>query len=77
MGKRDIPQQDYDEIVRLCIKCLRGSTCTRLGSQDPMIRGSKPPSGGIIRMEIGNLLEDFKTYIICTLTTQLDILQAK
>lgn len=28
-------------------------------------------------MEIGNLLEDFKTDILGTLTMQLDILQAK
>lgn len=28
MGKGDISQQDYDEIIRLCIRCSRGSTRT-------------------------------------------------
>ncbi len=28
-------------------------------------------------MEIGNLFENFKTYMLGTLTTQLDVLQAK
>ena len=27
MGKGDISQEDYDEIIRFCIKCSRGSTC--------------------------------------------------
>jgi len=42
-----------------------------------MSRGRKPHSGGVMWMEIGNLLEDFKMEILGTLTTQLNILQAK
>jgi len=42
-----------------------------------MSRGMKPHSGGITRMEICNLLEDFKTNILGTLTMQLHVLQAK
>jgi hypothetical protein len=34
-------------------------------------------SGGVTRAEVGNLLENFKTDILSTLTTQLDVLQAK
>ncbi len=47
MVKGDISQEDYDEIVRLCIRCLRGSTRTGVGSRDPMTRGRKPHSGGV------------------------------
>lgn len=42
-----------------------------------MRKGSKPHSGGVTRMEIDNLLEDFKIEILGTLTTQLDILHAQ
>jgi len=77
MGKGDISQENYDEIIHLCIKCSRGSTPTGTGSQDPMSKGSKPHSGGIMQMEIGNLLEDFKTDILSILIMQLDVLHAK
>lgn len=71
MGKEDISQEDYDEIIRLCIRCSRGSTHTESGSQDSMTRGSKPATGAVTRVEIDNLLEDLKTYILGTLTMQL------
>lgn len=40
-------------------------------------RDNKISGGGITRTEIGNLLEDFKTDILGTLTMQLDIMKAK
>jgi len=66
--QEDISQEDYDEIVHLCIRYSQGSTHTGLGSRDLMTRGTKPHSGGITRMEISNHLEDFKTSIMGTLT---------
>lgn len=77
VGNGDIYQEDYDEFVLLCIRCSLGNTRTGLGNQASMIRGSKPPSRDITRVEIDNLLEDFKTDILGNLATQLDILQAK
>ena len=44
---------------------------------DMFTRGNKIFDGGITRTEIGNLLEYFKTDILGTLTTQLEIMQAK
>lgn len=41
-----------------------------------MTRGSRPPSRGVTRIEIENLLEYFKTDILGTLTTQLYALHA-
>jgi len=40
-------------------------------------RDNKISSGGITCVEIDNLLEDFKTNILGTLTIKLDIMQAK
>ena len=40
-------------------------------------RDNKISGGRITRAEIGNLLEDFKTDILGTLTMQLDIMQSK
>lgn len=42
MGKGNISQEYYDEIVLLCNRCLRGRTRTGPGSQDPIAKGSKP-----------------------------------
>jgi len=77
MGKGDIYHEDYDEIICLCITCSWGSAHTRATSLDPMSRESKLHSGGVAQMDISNLMEYFKTDILGTLTTQLDVLQAK
>jgi hypothetical protein len=77
MGKGDIYQETYDNIVLLCIRCSRGSTQTRSGMWTSLTRNSNITSGGVTRAEVGNLLENFKIDILSTLTTQLDVLQAK
>ena len=41
------------------------------------IRGNVPSSGGVTRMELGNLLENFKTDILGAMGSQLYSLQAK
>ena len=41
------------------------------------VRGNVPSSGGITRVEIGNLLENFKTNILGAMGSQLDALQSK
>jgi hypothetical protein len=74
MGKGDIYQETYEDIVLLCIRCSRGSTWTKSGMQTSLIRNNNITSGGFTRVELGNLLEKFKTNILSTLTTQLDVL---
>jgi len=44
---------------------------------DVSTRDNKTLEGSIIQVEIGNFLEDFKTDILGTLETQLDIMQVK
>jgi hypothetical protein len=77
MGKGDIYQETYDNIIQLCIRFSRGSTQTRSGMQTSLTRSNNTTSGGVMRAEVGNLLEDFKIDILSTLTTELDVLQAK
>ena len=42
-----------------------------------LTRSNNTTSRGVTRAEVGNLLENFKTNILSTLTTQLDVLQTK
>jgi hypothetical protein len=77
MGKGVIYQETYDDIVLLCIRCSRGSSQTRSGMHTPLTRNSNITSGGVTRVEVGNLLEKFKIDVLSTLTTQLDVLQSK
>lgn len=77
MGKGDIYQENFADIIDLCIRISRGSTRLKLAERDMLTRDKKIFGGGVTRIEIENLLEDFKTDILGTLTTQLDIMQAK
>jgi len=75
MGKGDIYQEDYVNIINLCIRCSRGSTRLKLEERDMTTRDNKISDESITHVEIGNLLEDFKIDILGTLMTQLDIMQ--
>ena len=77
MGKGDIYQEDYVDIIKLCIRFSRGSTRLKPAECDVTTRDRKISGRSITCVEIGNLLEDFKTDISGTLMTQLDIMQAK
>jgi hypothetical protein len=77
MGKGDIYQENYDNIILLCIRCSQGHTWTKSGMRSSLTINSNITSGGVTRAEVGNRLENFKTDILSTLTTQLDVLQAK
>eukprot|EP00253_Pinus_taeda_P004519 PITA_04519 len=77
MGKGDIYQEGFADIIDLCIKSSRGSTRIKPIEHDRFARENKISIEGVTRVEIGNLFENFKTDILGTLTTQLDVLQAK
>jgi len=77
MGKGDIYQENFADIIDLCIRSLRGSTRIKPIEYDRFVRDNKISTEGVTRVELGNLLENFKTDILGTLTTQLDIVQAK
>ena len=67
MGKGDISYLSFDEIVELCQKYSRGRAKT--GKRDITSRASKLRIGGVIRVEIRSLLENFKTDLLSTLGT--------
>jgi len=77
MGKGDIYQENLADIINLCIRSSRGSTRVKPADHDRFVRDNKISTEGVTRIEIGNLLENFKTDILGTLTTQFDIMQAK
>jgi hypothetical protein len=78
LGKGDISKESYDEIVNLCKRCSRGASRNRLNSRDTTFsRVQKSASGGATRVEIGNLLEDFKTEMLSSFASQMDTLQIK
>ena len=74
MGKGDIYQENFADIIDLCIRSSRGNTRLKLAEHDQFVRDNRISAEGVTRAEIGNLLENFKTDILGTLTTQLDIM---
>lgn len=66
MDKGDIYQEEYANIINLCIRCSRGTTRLKSVERDMITRDSKISGGSTTRIEISNLLEDFKTDIMGT-----------
>lgn len=60
MGKCDIYQEEYADIIKLCIRSSRGRTRLKPAERDMTTRDNKISGGGITHVELGNLLEDFK-----------------
>jgi hypothetical protein len=77
MGKWDISKEPLDEIIYLCLRNSRGSLRSRTQAQDTTTGIKKSTNGGVTRVEISNLFDNFKTDILRNLTTQLDVLQVK
>jgi hypothetical protein len=77
MGKGDISKESYEAICDLCRRCSRGISRSKLGIRDFPTRATKSTNGGVTHVEIGNLLEEFKTDILGILSSQLDVFQAK
>eukprot|EP00253_Pinus_taeda_P017200 PITA_17200 len=75
MGKGDISTLPFEEIVDLCEKYSRSKA--RNGKRAISSKATKSASASVTRVEIGNLLEEFKTNLLSTLGTQIDTLKAK
>ena len=76
MGAGDISQMTYNDICELCRRYSRGITKSGKSPRDLVSRITKP-SGGVTRTEIGNMLDNFKTDILSSFSSQLDTFQAK
>ena len=77
MGAGDVSLLKYEEIHDLCRRYSRNASRSGRGIQDKVNRTTETSREGVSRMEIGNLLEGFKTDILSSLSSQLDVLQAK
>jgi len=65
MGKVDISQLSFGEICELCIHISRGKARTRKNPRDPLMsRINKSSPRTVSRVELGNLLDKFKTNIL-------------
>jgi len=71
MGKGDIIQLPLSDIRELCVRISRGKSKTRKGPRDPsLVRVNKSTTSLVSRAEIGNMLDEFKTDILGSLSEQ-------
>jgi hypothetical protein len=78
MASGDISHKPFSEICEMCKNYSRSRDKIGKNVRDPYSRNLKPVnSGGITRVEIGNLLENFKNNILITIGSQLDTLKIK
>lgn len=76
MGKGDIYQLPLHDIAELCVHLSRGKSKIGKGPRDPsLIRPNKSVTGSVSREEIGNMLDEFKTDILGSISEQLDTLK--
>ena len=75
----DISHKTFAQIGEMCKNYSRSRGKVGKNFREPYsrnVRGNIPSSGGVTRVELGNLLENFKTDILGAMGSQLDYLQA-
>jgi hypothetical protein len=77
MGAGDISHLPFPKIAELCKKYSRGKAKREIGQRDIVTKSTKSISNGVTKTELGNLFERFKTDIMNTFGSQLDMLKAK
>ena len=78
MASWDISHKPFTKICEICKHYSRSRAKNGKNVRDPYSRNLKGvSSGGITKVEIGNLLENFKTDILITIGSQLDTLNIK
>jgi hypothetical protein len=78
MASEDIYQKYFEEISELCRTYSRSRGKNAKSVRELVNKNTKvPTSGGVTRIELGNLLEKFKTNILGTIGSQLDTLKIK
>ena len=74
MGKGGISKEWYDDTIQVCLKCSRRSLRNGVGTWDVSTSVKKEENGRATKAEIGNLLKNFKTNIMISMSSQLDVL---
>ena len=80
MAAGDISHKNFAQISETCKNYSRSRGKVTNNFQEPFsrnVRGNVSSSGGVTRIELGNLWENFKTHILGAMGSQLDALQAK
>ena len=80
MASDDISHKPFAQIGEMCrnYSRIRGKVERNLWEPyNRNLKGNTPSSGGVTRMELGKLLENFKTDILLEMGSQLDSLQTK
>ena len=79
MAADDVSHKPFFDICELCRTYSRNRVKTGKNIiKDPFRRTSKVvDSSGVTRVELGNLLENFKTDLLSTISSQLDTLKAR
>ena len=80
MAADDISHKTFAQIIEMCKNYSRSRGEFGKNFREPYsrnVRGNVSSSGGVTRMELGNLLENFKTNILGAMGSQLDALQYK
>jgi hypothetical protein len=73
----DVYQNPFADIVEYCKRYSCSQSKIGKIIRDPTNIIVKPTSGGVTRIEMGNILEKFKTYILNIISSQLDTMKIK
>ena len=80
MAYGDISHKTFAQICEMCRNYSRSRGKVGRNLREPYnrnLKGNTSISGGVTRIELGNLLENFKIDILGAMGSQLDALQAK
>jgi len=72
MASGDIYQKNFETISELCRTYSRSKGKTAKSVREPVNKNTKTStSGGVTKVELGNLLDNFKTDLLGTIKTDL------
>ena len=78
MASGDVSHKSFEEITELCRKYSRSrAKAGKSTRESPSCISRTAGTSGITRIELENLLENFKTDILGTLSSQFDALKTK
>jgi hypothetical protein len=77
LSSGDVHQNHFADIADYCRRYSRGQAKTSKASRDYFSRNTRQSSGTVTIIELGNVLENFKTNILSTSSNQLDTLKLK
>jgi hypothetical protein len=78
MASGDIYQKKFEKISELCRTYSRSKGKATKSVREPVNKNTKTSTaGGVTKVELGNLLDNFKTDLLGTISSQLDTLKIK